>query len=43
MGLSEELIEGALRIGMGKFTTDEEVIKAAEILITEVKAIRDLL
>ena len=29
MGLSEELLEGALRIGIGKFTTDDEIERAA--------------
>lgn len=43
MGLDEEVIEGALRIGLGKFTTDEEVLEAAKILITEIKAIRELM
>ena len=43
MGLDEELIEGALRIGLGKFTTDEEVSEAAKILIAEIKAIRELM
>ncbi len=43
MGLKEEVIEGALRIGLGKFTTDEEVETAAQILITETRAIRKLL
>ena len=43
MELDEEVIEGALRIGLGKFTTDEEVSEAAKILITEIKAIRELM
>lgn len=43
MGLDEEVIEGALRIGLGKFTTDEEVSEAAKILITEIKSIRELM
>ncbi|MCU0566293.1 MAG: hypothetical protein MUF49_06820, partial [Oculatellaceae cyanobacterium Prado106] len=30
--LSEEVVEGALRIGLGKFTTDDDVLQAAEIL-----------
>lgn len=30
--LSEDVVGGALRIGLGKFTTDEEVNNAAEIL-----------
>ncbi len=43
MRLPEELIEGALRIGLGKFTTDEEVERAAEILSSAVGRIRKLL
>ena len=43
MGLSDEYIEGALRIGLGKFTTDEEIEEAADILTSEVKSIRDLM
>ena len=43
MGLKEEVIEGALRIGLGKFTTDEEIETAAKILIAETRAIRKLL
>jgi cysteine desulfurase len=30
--LPPNLIEGAIRIGLGKFTTDEEITQAAEIL-----------
>jgi cysteine desulfurase len=30
--MSDDLIEGALRIGIGKFTTEEEIERAAEIL-----------
>ncbi|KPQ34912.1 MAG: cysteine desulfurase [Phormidesmis priestleyi Ana] len=43
MSLPEDVIEGSLRIGLGKFTTDEDVAAAAEILTTEIKAIRKLL
>ena len=43
MGLAENVIEGSLRLGLGKFTTDEEVATAAEILISEIKSIRELL
>jgi len=42
MRLSEELIEGALRIGLGKFTTEEEVEQAASILIAEIAQVRKL-
>ncbi len=34
LGLPSELVESALRIGIGKFTTDEEIKQAAEILTT---------
>ncbi|NER49663.1 MAG: cysteine desulfurase [Symploca sp. SIO1A3] len=40
LNLTSEVIEGALRIGLGKFTTDEEIDKAAEILSTAVSNIR---
>jgi len=43
MELDEGSIEGALRIGLGKFTTDKEIALAAEILITEIREIRRLL
>jgi cysteine desulfurase len=41
MGLSNELIEGALRIGLGKFTTDDDIERVAEILSTAVGQVRD--
>ena len=40
LGLSEGAMDGVLRIGIGKFTTDEEVERAAEILIATVREIR---
>ncbi len=40
LGLPDSLIEGALRIGLGKFTTDEEIDRAAEILSTAVSKTR---
>jgi cysteine desulfurase len=40
MGLSEELQDGALRIGIGKFTTDEEIAAAGEFIIEAVGAVR---
>lgn len=43
MGLSEELTEGALRIGIGKFTSDQEIDQAAALLSRAVQQIRDLL
>jgi cysteine desulfurase len=43
LGLAEDLVEGALRIGLGKFTTEDEIDQAAEILSLAVHQIRDLL
>jgi cysteine desulfurase len=43
MGLPDETIEGALRIGLGKFTTDEEVQAAAHLLIDTLKVLQTLL
>lgn len=43
IGLSAEAIEGALRIGIGKFTTDQEIDQAATILADAVDQIRALL
>jgi cysteine desulfurase len=40
LGLSSELLDGALRIGIGKFTTSEEIDKAAEILSQAVYLVR---
>lgn len=40
MALSSNVIEGALRIGIGKFTTFEEIEQAAEILATAVSLTR---
>lgn len=36
MGLPQEVVEGALRIGVGKFTTLEEVERAGEIISSAV-------
>ena len=43
MGLDEGSIEGALRVGLGKFTTDKEIALAVKILMTEIREIRRLL
>ena len=43
IGLSPEAIEGALRIGIGKFTTDEEIDRAAAILGAEINQTHELL
>lgn len=40
LGLPSDLIEGALRIGIGKFTTDAEIYEASEILANAVSSIR---
>ncbi len=39
MKLPETLIEGALRIGIGKFTTDEEIEEAGAILSTAIEQV----
>ncbi|WP_069791250.1 cysteine desulfurase family protein (plasmid) [Cyanobacterium sp. IPPAS B-1200] len=39
INLEDELIESALRIGIGKFTTHEEIEKSAEILINTINQI----
>nr|WP_204142036.1 cysteine desulfurase family protein [Halomicronema sp. CCY15110] len=41
MNLDEAIVEGSLRIGLGKFTTDAEVDAAAEILSQTVHAVRE--
>ena len=43
IGLEEELMESALRIGLGKFTTDEEIEVAATLIAEAVEAVRDAL
>ncbi|MCM1981998.1 cysteine desulfurase family protein [Lyngbya confervoides] len=43
MNLDDALIEGALRISIGKFTTDEEIDQCAHILSTEIHKIREVL
>ena len=43
MGLSKDVQDSALRIGTGKFTTDEEVERAAEQITSTVALIRDAL
>lgn len=43
MNLPEDVIEGALRIGIGKFTTEAEIHQAADILASTVKDISRLL
>jgi cysteine desulfurase len=43
IGLPENCIDGALRIGIGKFTTDADIETAAQILTEEIVKIRQLL
>lgn len=43
MGLSEELQDGALRIGIGKFNTAEEIGRAAREIAAAVMAVRTVL
>lgn len=40
MGLSDELQEGALRIGVGKFTTIEDIDRAASEIASAIDAVR---
>lgn len=40
LGLPSNVIEGALRIGLGKFTTEAEIDQTAEIISTAVRQIR---
>jgi cysteine desulfurase len=41
--LPEDLVTGSLRIGIGKFTTDDEIDRSAEILIDCVRTIEKLM
>jgi cysteine desulfurase len=41
--LPEDLVSGSLRIGIGKFTTDDEIDRAAQILIKNIRAIQLLM
>jgi cysteine desulfurase len=43
MNLEEDIIEGSLRIGLGKFTTDAEILSAADILSQSIQAIREVM
>ncbi|KRX03007.1 Pyridoxal phosphate-dependent transferase [Pseudocohnilembus persalinus] len=42
LGVEEELAHTSLRIGIGRFTTEEEIDKAAELIINSVKNLRDM-
>ncbi|AFY48416.1 cysteine desulfurase family protein [Nostoc sp. PCC 7524] len=43
MNLSENIIEGALRIGIGKFTTQQEIATASSVIIGAVNQVHQLL
>jgi cysteine desulfurase len=43
MGLTEPVVEGALRIGLGKFSTDDDIHQAAEILIQAVQGVKQVM
>ncbi|MEB3884295.1 cysteine desulfurase family protein [Lyngbya sp. CCY1209] len=43
IGLPQNAIEGALRIGVGKFTTESEIDRAAEILVSAIYATREVM
>jgi cysteine desulfurase len=40
MGVSEAVQEGALRMGIGKFTTDKDIERAAAFIVQAVTALR---
>lgn len=40
MGLAEPVVEGALRIGLGKFSTDDDIDQAVELLTQAVRAVK---
>lgn len=42
LGVSEEMAHTSLRIGFGRFTTMEEVLTAADIIIAAVKRLRNM-
>ncbi len=42
MGVDESLARASLRFGVGRFTTDEEIDFAAEVVIRTVRRLRDL-
>ena len=43
MGLSEDVVEGALRIGIGKYSTDGEIEATSELIADAINQIRSLL
>lgn len=43
MNLPEDAIAGSLRIGLGKFTTDSEIDRGANLLVTAISQIQEVL
>lgn len=43
MGLAEPVVEGVLRIGLGKFSTDDDIDQAVEILTQAVRAVKQVM
>lgn len=43
MGLAEPVVEGALRIGLGKFSTDDDIDQAVEVLTQAVRAVKQVM
>ena len=43
MNLKDELIEGSLRIGVGKFTNEQEIEQAVDILTHKIAQVDNLL
>ncbi|MGK7887688.1 MAG: cysteine desulfurase family protein [Leptolyngbyaceae cyanobacterium] len=43
MGLPDDQIESALRMGLGKFTTEAEVEQAVDILVQEIRAVQAIM
>jgi cysteine desulfurase len=42
MSLPDLLMDGALRIGIGKFTTNSEILESSNLLITAIKQIKEI-
>lgn len=43
MNLSPQLIDGSLRLSLGKFTTNDEIEKSADLLIQTIQVIQTLM
>jgi cysteine desulfurase len=42
LGVSEDLAHTSLRLGLGRFTTEDDVDKAVTEIVTQVKKLREL-